>query len=151
MPDRYTFYLIVKGQKVLCPKLPLDRGFPFRSLPPMCKGLRHTLTVLNLGSSENRVTPPNPMAYHHLPGFFWAILAFRKDHPKHHRARKWANYFRQPWWIAGMSCFLVGQAANIPAMAFAPQTMLSCLGGLALVALARNGSTVSHPWVMWEY
>ena len=61
--------------------------------------------------------------------------------------RKWANYFRQPWWIAGMSCFLVGQAANIPAMAFAPQTMLSCLGGLALVTLARKGDTT---WVIWE-
>eukprot|EP00438_Fugacium_kawagutii_P017167 Skav229158 [mRNA] locus=scaffold1381:21349:37961:+ [translate_table: standard] len=49
-------------------------------------------------------------------------------------------HFRQPWWIAGMCAFVLGQAANIPAMALAPQTMLSCLGGLSLVF----NSTYAH-------
>jgi len=54
--------------------------------------------------------------------------------------KKGFNYLRQPWWIAGMCSFVLGQAANIPAMAFAPQTMLSCLGGLSLVF----NSTYAH-------
>lgn len=54
--------------------------------------------------------------------------------------KKGFNHFRQPWWIAGMCSFVLGQAANIPAMACAPQTMLSCLGGLSLVF----NSTYAH-------
>ncbi|CAJ1461444.1 unnamed protein product [Effrenium voratum] len=44
-----------------------------------------------------------------------------------------SRYFKQPWWMAGMAAFVLGQVANIPAMALTPQTMLSCLGGLSLV------------------
>eukprot|EP00435_Cladocopium_sp_Y103_P018144 s80_g4.t1 len=85
--------------------------------------------------SENRAT-------------FWMVDGFHLAWVQ--TVEKWANYFRQPWWIAGMSCFLVGQAANIPAMAFAPQTMLSCLGGLALVFNSVYAHILLGETVKWK-
>mmetsp|Transcript_125359 Transcript_125359/g.297598 ORF Transcript_125359/g.297598 Transcript_125359/m.297598 type:complete len:367 (+) Transcript_125359:37-1137(+) len=68
------------------------------------------------------------------------LVTQKLAHLKSEQSSKPRSYFKQPWWIAGMTAFLVGQAANIPAMALTPQTMLSCLGGLSLVF----NSTYAH-------
>lgn len=49
----------------------------------------------------------------------------------------------------GMTAFILGQAANIPAMALAPQTMLSCLGGLSLVPRSSRGWSLLGQGMWW--
>eukprot|EP00913_Durusdinium_trenchii_P033012 g30904.t1 len=68
------------------------------------------------------------------------LVTQKMAHIQNEQSGKKANYLKQPWFIAGMTAFILGQAANIPAMALAPQTMLSCLGGLSLVF----NSTYAH-------
>jgi drug/metabolite transporter (DMT)-like permease len=43
------------------------------------------------------------------------------------------KFFVQTWWVVGLLVFVIGQACNVIAMAYAPQTMLSALGGLSLL------------------
>merc|ERR1719440_522195 len=42
-------------------------------------------------------------------------------------------YYKQPWWLVGISIFAVAQVINLISMSLAPQVMLSCLGATALI------------------
>ncbi|CAK8989498.1 Probable magnesium transporter NIPA7 [Durusdinium trenchii] len=94
------------------------------------------------------------------------LVTQKMAHIQNEQSGKKANYLKQPWFIAGRDHGMTHQkldkevvrlfefykefklarpvtgysAANIPAMALAPQTMLSCLGGLSLVF----NSTYAH-------
>lgn len=84
----------------------------------------------------------------HIPEWFWGILLSicsagltalglvtqKYSHMQNEKSGSVRRtFYQQPWWRVGMGIFVVGQIANIPAMALTPQTMLSCLGGLSLV------------------
>lgn len=49
------------------------------------------------------------------------------------RGKDALKFFIQPYWMLGLLVFLAGQAGNVIAMAYAPQTMLSALGALSLL------------------
>ena len=82
---------------------------------------------------------------------------------RNEKSGKKMNYMKQPWWIAGprafamprhaspgMGSFILGQAANMPAMALAPQTMLSCLGGLSLVFNSAYAHVLLGERLVWS-
>jgi len=61
------------------------------------------------------------------------LVLQKYSHSENARKRQNVLFFRQPLWLAGLAVFMCGQVGNVVAMAFAPQTMLSCLGALSLV------------------
>lgn len=61
------------------------------------------------------------------------LVLQKYSHSENARKGQPVLFFRQPLWLAGLAVFICGQVGNVVAMAFAPQTMLSCLGALSLV------------------
>jgi len=61
------------------------------------------------------------------------LVLQKYSHSENARKGEHVLFFRQPLWLAGLAVFMCGQIGNVVAMAFAPQTMLSCLGALSLV------------------
>jgi drug/metabolite transporter (DMT)-like permease len=61
------------------------------------------------------------------------LVLQKYSHSENARKGQHVLFFRQPLWLAGLAVFICGQVGNVVAMAFAPQTMLSCLGALSLV------------------
>jgi len=61
------------------------------------------------------------------------LVLQKLSHTRNEHSEKPIVYYRQPWWLIGLSIFLISQVLNLISMSMAPQVMLSCLGATALI------------------
>lgn len=105
----------------------------------------HQVTALDMNRPP--VVMIDGISYEMVPLWLWGVLVCvfatgltalglvlqKYSHMLNSISTRSVVYYRQPWWLVGISIFAIAQVINLISMSLAPQVMLSCLGATALI------------------